>query len=457
MRTLNFFYFEILDESTFQVNRDALPARPKEVFVRPMFPENGIVPHRHPAALIPLALGFVIIPLSALLSGLGLMDVKPPPNAVWLALACFGLAVCLRRLSPDDPPRRGFPFRIALFLLLLAGLAFYRNDLLTALAPALPYLRESAPVGYLLFGVLWARTLGMPDRNDFQKFGALLGGLCLIDLVGESLAYHAVPTIRLIGNADVLAGLLLIALCASLKPGENQGGAMEPDQGRPWWRALIMLGLLSCLSRTGLFGAAWIILCFGRGRFRFRALYAAACLATLVLSLLLPTTISDAIRYADYWLWMETVRLFAENPALMLTGFPIGDPLPIRFPVGMSAVWQAATGTSATFGAFLSQVPSFWLRATLGWGVNAPLILLVVLFTLLLRHLTRMGAGLSAALFAQGMITPLFFDPTTGVCAALAFTVALTRPRPPSNVRRESTPDTEPPAAPAESPALRPL
>ncbi len=412
-------------------------------------PTAKIISQNRPwLAAVPLAVAYAALPLGSGVSRLRGVYPAVPPDLIWLCLAGIGLLLALRRSAPGAPVRRGGVFWLTLFLLVVVGLVLYLPDFLVGWSFVIPYLKEGAPLVYLLLGVLWAATCGLPERDDFQRYGALLGGLCLLDLAVEVVMFRAVPTVRLLGNVDVLAGLLLLSLCAGLRPGSNQGGAFEPDQGRPWWRALIMLGLVACLSRTGLFGAGWVILCFGRGRFRTRALFAFLCLILLVGSFLLPTTISDAIRYADYWLWVEAVRLFSDTPGLLLTGFPVGEPLPVRFPVGMSAVWEAATGSSATFGAFLAQVPSFWLRVTLAWGLLPPVFLLLVMFTLLLRHLTRMGAGLTAVLFAQGMTTPLIFDPATGVCISLAFVLALTPVLCPANERREDV--SVPPEAPGE-------
>jgi hypothetical protein len=417
-----------------------------------MRPANVTAPSRRPAAEIPLALAYAILPVLTALSKLGWMPEPGPPDAPWLVLACFGLAASLRRPAPGAPPRKGFIFRLVLLLLALGGVVLYRADLMADLSPILPYLKECGPLIYLLFAVLWALTLGMPDRRAFQKYGAVLGLLCLLDLIVELFLYQTVPTVRLIGNADTLAGLLLIALCAGLRPGENQGGVVEPDQGNPWWRGLVMLAIPASLSHTALFGAAWVILCFGRSKFWRRALYATACLGVLVGSFLLPATLSDAIRYTDYWLWLEAVRLFTETPIRLFTGFPVDAPLPVQFPVGMGAIWEAATGAPAIFGAFLTQVPSFWLRLILAWGAGVPLLLLATIFTLLLRRLTRLGTGLVAALFAQGMATPLLFDPATGVCVALAFVLALA-PERPVNVRRASAPEPPAPESPAPEPA----
>ena len=416
-----------------------------------MSPVNVTAPNQRLTAEIPLALAYGILPVLTALSRLGWLPEPGPPDTAWLVLACFGLAASLRRPAPGAPPRKGFVFRSVLFLLAVAGVVLYRSDLMIDLAPALPYIKECGPLAYLLFGVLWALTFGMPDRRAFQKYGALLGLLCLLDLGVEFFLYRTVPTVRLLGNADVLAGLLLVALCAGLRPGETRGRVFEPDQGRAWWRGMVMLAIPACFSHTALFGAAWIILCFGRGRFLLRALYATACLGVLVGSFLLPATLSDAIRYTDYWLWLEAVRLFLKTPALLLTGLPVSEPLPVQFPVGMGAIWEAATGAPAIFGAYLGQVPSFWLRLTLAWGVGVPLALLSGVLLLLMRRTTWLGAGLSAALFAQGMATPLLFDPATGVCATLAFVLALSPARP-VNERREPVPEAPAPPTPDPTP-----
>jgi hypothetical protein len=281
----------------------------------------------------------------------------------------------------------------------------------------------------LLLCALWAATCGLPDRADLQRFGALLGALCVIDLAAEAAMFRAVPAVRLIGNADMLAGLLLVSLCAGLRPGQGERGMREPDQGRPLWRGLVMLGLLACLSRPGLFAGAWVVLCFGRGTLGRRALYCGACAALLAGTFLLPLTASDSARFVDSWLWIEALKLWALDPATLLTGFALSAPLPIEFPEGMAAVWETATGSSTLFGVSISQVPSFWLRSTLAWGLPAPVLMLATLLPMLLRRPTRMGAGLTAALFAQGMSTPLLYDPAMAAPVGLAFILALGRPK----------------------------
>jgi hypothetical protein len=76
-----------------------------------------------------------------------------------------------------------------------------------------------------------------------------------------------------------------------------------------------------------------------------------------------------------------------------------------------------------------------------------------------------MGAGLAAALFVQGMSTPLFYEPSTGAAAGLALFLALSAsrntlgPAPASGGSRGLDPDHDP--QPENDPArewdMRPL
>lgn len=418
-----------------------------------MHSAKDISPDRGWMTAIPLAVAYGAVPLGNLvarLSGSGFVS----PYAPWLLLASGGLLMAMRRPAPGAEPRKGFLLKLALFLLMGFGLLQYSRDIVHTVLPWLPWLQELAPLVFLLFCGLWVTTCGLPDRADFQRYGGLLGLLCLVDLGVEAMAYGSVPTIRWIGNADILAGLLLVSLCASLKPGDNDGGLREPDQGNKWWRALIMIGLLACLSRTGLFAGAWVVLCFGRGKARYRLLYSLGCVVCLAITFVLPPTATDAIRYIDYWLWVEALRFFAEAPVTLFTGFPIGSALPVNFPPAMVPIWEAATGQPASFGVFTPHVPSFWLRLTLAWGSIASLALLTVVFGLLVRRLTRLGAGLTAALFAQGMTTPLLYDPAMAVSISLAFILALSAQAAPVD---EPLSPEEPESDPAKEWDMRPL
>ncbi|CCH49258.1 hypothetical protein [Pseudodesulfovibrio piezophilus] len=401
---------------------------------------------------VPLAVAYVAVPL--VLLWINLTEESRVAFSVimpWMILAFLGLLCAVFQPKPDalwweKAPAKGLA--ISLFVLALFS---YAPRVPMRFALFIPYIMELTPLVFLLFSLLWAKTCGLPDRADFQRFGAILGMLCLMDCVMELILYGAIPTVRWIGNADILAGLLLVSLCAGLKPGQNEGGFVEPDQGRHWWRVIVMLGLLSCFSRTGLFAAGWVILCFGRGRLLFRILFTILCLFLICATFLFPTTASDAIRYADYWLWMEALRMLSIDPSLLLTGFAIPSALPVQVPMSMDSIWEAATGHSASAGIFLHQIPSFWLRITTAWGIFPPLALLACIFFGLLRRLNRMGAGLTAALFAQGMTTPLLYDPAMGISIGLGLILAQTGPSLPGTLTETQDGTTIPTAADTDS------
>lgn len=416
-------------------------------------------PGRTSLAAVPLAVAYGAVPLGTAAARLVGEGGSVSSTLPWLLLAGLGTLLTMQRPKPGGSWKKGLIFNGSLFLLLIVALITYSGDIIEHTLFALPYLSEASPLVFLLFCGLWAASFGMPDRADFQRFGALLSVLCIVDVVAEVAIYQAVPAIRWLGNADILAGLLLVSLCASLKPGGNEGGGYEPDQGKVWWRLLIMVGVVTCVSRSGLFAAGWIILCFGRAKLMHRMMYFAVTAMVMGYSFLLPTTASDAIRYTDYWLWVESIQLLKQNAAAFHFGFPIADPLPFEFPMGMSAIWERATGASASFGAFLPQIPSFWLRVLLAWGIYMPTALLAALFILLFRRLTRMGAGLVAALFAQGMTSPLLFDPAMAIAIGFGAMLAFSAPVRKPNTRIEEP--VAPSAAGEDDPAkewdLRPL
>jgi len=416
-------------------------------------------------AAVPLVVAFAAVPLGTLLSRFAGPGPESSPFLPWVLLAALGTvhAILFRRSGRRLRP--GFLFELAMFCVLSAVLVLYHEDVSLGFSRFLPVLAELTPVIMIGFCWLWARTFGIPDRGAFQRWGAVLGLLCVLDLAVEAFIYRAAPSLRWIGNADVLAGMLLVCLCASLKPGPTDGGLYEPDQGAPLYRALILAGLLATLSRTGLFAAGWIYLCFGRGGRAMRTALFLACAAALAVTFRLPVTPSDLARYVDYWLWAKSLALFSNDPIALIAGLPLDRALPFTFPPEMAVIWERVMGSPPLFGAHLNQVPSFWLRFILGWGGILPAACLAGLFILVFRRLTRMGAGLAAALFVQGMSTPLFYEPSTGAAAGLALFLALSAsrntlgPAPASGGSRGPEPDHDP--QPENDPArewdMRPL
>ena len=412
---------------------------------------------------VPLAVACAAVPLGALAARFAGPGPDVSPFLAWVVLAALGAVHAILFRRSGQRLRRRFFAELGMFAVLAAIVILYREVLILELAEYLPVVPELAPAVMLLFCWLWVITFGLPDRAAFQRYGALLGALCLLDLAVEGFVYRAAPSMRWIGDADLLAGLLLVCLCAALRPGLADDGIAEPDQGRSYQRVLILLGIMGTLSRTGLFGAGWIYLCFGRGSRWLRAGVFLACLLLLAATFQLPPTPSDLARYVDYWLWAKSVTLFLHEPFTLVAGLPLGHALPFTFPPEMVQIWERVTGEPTLFGAHMAQVSSFWLRFMLGWGAILPAIGLTALFTLILRRPTRMGAGLAAVVFVQGMSTPLLYDPSTGAVLGLALFLALSAPRgtvpatPPATAAAAPVAEPQPEADPAREWDMRPL
>lgn len=408
----------------------------------------------------PLAIAYVAIPLSSALNRFAGSGSEVSPFVPWLFLAGVGAIWSMLFRRSGVRVKKRFIFEAIMFLVLVVILFTNREILLWQMQKILPVAFEMVPIGMLGFCLLWAMTFGVPDRAAFQRYGAVLAMFCIADLAVEATAYQAVPMARWIGQGDMLAGLLLVSLCASLRPGENHGGVFEPDQGKHIWRALILLGLAACLSRTGLFAAGWILLFFGRGTRPVRILISLTYFLLIGVTFLLPTTVSDGARYIDYWLWAKSVSLFIQEPLLLVAGLPMGEALPFAIPVELAAIWERATSSLAAMGVYLPQVQSFWLRLILGWGAIVPLCGLIALFIGLSHRPTRLGAGLAAALFTQGMSTPLFYNPTLGVIMGLALILALSKSAPLDNVKIDHpkpAPNSDPETDPVKEWDMRPL
>ncbi|BDQ34051.1 hypothetical protein [Pseudodesulfovibrio portus] len=396
-------------------------------------------------APIPLVVAYLALPLTNALTQRMGPGPEASPYLPWLILAGLGSFWAMLFRRSGVPVKKRFFFE-ALAFLGVAVLLFLRQDaFLQQMELALPYAWELAPAGILGFSLMWSMTFGVPDRDAFQGYGAALAVLCVMDLATGVFTHHALPVQRLLGDADMLAGLLLVSLCAGLRPGRDDHGVSEPDQGHRIWRVLILLGLAACLSRTGLFGAGWIFLFFGRGSRLRRILVALILFLLLGLTFVLPYARVDGARYIDYWFWAQSVALYLREPGLLLTGLPLDQALPFAVPPELTTVWERVTATPALFGAHLFQVKSFWLRVLLGWGALIPLGGLTALFFLLFRRMTHMGAGLAAALFAQGMSTPLFHDPALGAPFGLALILALSKSAPlPGDTTAPDAPEPEP-------------
>ncbi len=409
---------------------------------------KGIFRKHGPLAPVPLYVAYAALPMASLARRVPDVPLTPPAAAPWAVLAALGfLAACAGRenRAPSLPKALG---AFALVGLIASAILMYVPDALLSLPVLAGIFRESAPLAYLLFCALWTATFGLPSGRDFIRLGAALGALVVADTAAEFAFAGAAPALRWIGNADMLAVPLLASMCACLGPGDSRSRADT------LCRALILFGLAATLSRAALFASIWIVLWLNTASRGRRLVVSGFFALVLAGSFLVAPAPGDAVRYADYWLWVEGFRLFSENPSLLAAGFPVHAPLPMTFSPGMAMIWHQAQGVSPDIGVFLPQIGPFWLRASLAWGALVPVACMTALAVPLSRRPSRMGAGLAACLFAMGMVSPLLYSPATGMVIGLALLTAFS----PAMRDDFSTPVSEPvPDSDPEDWDMRPL
>lgn len=396
-----------------------------------------IMPEREPFRALsagPLAAAYLMPPLLAV--GSRFLQTNPNTLAamdyVWLALAVCALLLAtfirpLERRRHDSMARLNLPAFFTVWLVALGVLLYrYGIPLVEEHTWLWPYLQEARIPAYALFATGWSVTLGVPGREAFIKAGGVLGFMVCADLALRLFSPGLPPISGL--NNDTMAALLLLSLCAGFGKPESETSAL---------RVVTMLGILATLSRPALFAAMWATLFFGSGRWYQRVPYSLVCLLTLAATVLSAHPVFDVTpRYVDYWMWLEGVKLMLENPAAMLMGFPLAEPLPGKIPYGMMFIWNQATGLSAMDGAYVFQANPMWLRLGLAWGIAAPAALLMSLLVLVGSARNRFMAGLATCIAAQGLLVGLPYNPITAVPLWLAVFCAVADGPDPQNTKR---------------------
>lgn len=424
-------------------------------------------------AALPLFLAYLAWPLwQAVSPGLGLAKalahVPSPMDGLWLALAALAVLASLfppRRAAEPAPAERpagraGLEHTLVmagLLLLLVAALYRFGGPLLDLTRNKGPYVLELRPFVYLLFAGLWVLSFGLPGKRTFVRLGAMLGALVALDfLVGLARTGYILPAERF-GGGQYQSTLLLASLCAGLRQTVGHPAADPEDREcSPFSRFCIVAGLFASLSHSALFAMGWIVLFFGRWKLPTRVLVAAACAAAIAFTLLRSQApMIDLENLNRSWLWVAGLDLFLNEPLRLLTGFPVDAPLPVAVPQALQQLWGLQSHTMDLFGVHPYNIEPFWLRFCLVWGLGPAVAFLGTSLVLLLRNLSCFGAGLVAAILAQGMASELFYRGNLAVVLCLALFLALGAPRPKD--APEARTSTPPPEAKPEEPPTGPM
>lgn len=386
-----------------------------------------------PFSALPLIPAYLLFPvISAVLlvsrTGMAPSELADAARYFWLSLAGLALFATIihAHRHPVSLPRKVRLFTATLLGLGIAVLYIYITPVIRGLGPEhLAMLHELAPVAYVCFALAWAASCGPPQRTAFVVLGSLLGcasaicGLAALVFAPNAPLFQSISFTDLLGGSEYVATLLLVSLCASLRPGTER----EPVGGMLAQWAIIA-GLAATLSRSGLFTAFWVMLCFGPRPFRRRLLHCLALLGALAGTLLHPMPAAlELEQLTVFWMWFSGIQAFQIVPDAILSGFGPATMLPIDVPPQILATIAPGEG-----GISAHLFTPFWLRTAVGFGILVPLGAICAFMVLLVRRPTRFGSGLVAALLAQGMTFPLLHDPLAAVPLGLAMAAAFIQP-----------------------------
>ena len=377
---------------------------------------------------VPVFAAYVGTPIVQTISGYFHHQPSPTGQTVlWLGLAIFAFMSCaLRGLRGRFALGRSL---LRTSPLLIAAVLIGRHGM-PLLTPGLALrVLELRPLAYLLFAALWASTFGLPRRTHFQWFGALLGFFAVVNFaVGgplSGLAHADLRTLQIPGDMEFTATLLLISLAACLLPASRDGGGRFPASGNTSWKLWIALGLVATFSRSGLFTATWLTLLFApfswKKRLAAAAFFALALTATFHIARP-PMAVLEEMRRG--LLGLAALHIFTTRPEALLTGFPLGAPLPAP-PV----VLQALGSRVQAYGLLPQFIAPFWLRHVLSWGVGPLMAFLGTVGALSFRRRTRFAGGVVATMLIQGLVCPLLNDGLLAVPIFLALILSLRESR----------------------------
>lgn len=260
-----------------------------------------------------------------------------------------------------------------------------------------------------------------------RNVGAVLGFLVFADFVLKVLVPDTAGLS--IGDRGALAVLLLISFCTGLRPPKHVDQPEGPAWGLDSHQGWIVLGLMATFSRPALFAAGWTWLFFGRGKAGWRLLVAFSLVLAMGAAMLEPLPImQDMGRYADYWVWLECLRGFSDNPGLLLTGVPLDAIITEHIPPGIQTIMNMSGRYGADGAVYVWQVDPLWIRLLLNWGLVPIAVLGLGIMIIAAAAGTPLAAGFAACLLAQGASDGIIYSPETAIpvllTAALAFRVA---------------------------------
>lgn len=366
---------------------------------------------------LPLALFGLILPLtSAAFSLSGQAVPNNLPELFTCGLAVLGLV--LEMLNGDDD--RTFPLWIKAGIpaLLITWISFKSFAVYTQpLINYLPLLMEGKPLIFLLVTILWIKLYDPPSTKQISFWSSWLAILVCAEFGLRFLLLLEPSMPSFTGISSINGPILLVGLCATLHNAEKN----------TLTRLLILAGIFCTLGRD-IALAAVLILLVGGPKGGLRKFMLVLCLLFFnYLSLQVQEmTFMNRQDLPSYWLWFSALELFAKNPGLMLSGFPLSVPLPLNVPASLWTIWHGQQHVWTGTGIYLFHIPPFWLHLLCAWGLAGPCLTAVAGTALYRRYSSSMLGGLIATVLICGFFSPVFYHPAIALFILPAFFTAST-------------------------------
>lgn len=364
------------------------------------------------ASEFPIALFSLGLPL--ILAAFHLSGVVAPYNLADILIT--GLAVLGFLAEPfkgEKDSTAPLWFKVGIPGLLILWISFTSFARLTVpMTETIPFLMEARPLLYLLVAMLWLTIFAPPKPKQISFWSGWLALLICAEFAYCFFWKRLSIEPNLFGNYMLTGPILLAGLCATLH---------IPEKNR-LTRILILAGIFCSLGRDISIAAVATLLLFGpNGTLRKMSLVFFLILFNYISLIPQEMTLLNRSDLPSYWIWFSMLELLANNPVLLLTGFPASIPLPLNVPASLWNIWHGQHYVWTDMGIYLFHVSPLWLHLLTAWGLGGICIIATIATALYRRFPSNMMAALLCTISISGFFSPLFYYPATAIVLFAAF------------------------------------